>query len=62
MAFFVASSAFIAKPATLVEDETTRLRQGSKAVEFIRGRYQAAAITEKYLYQYRRLLVFLLLH
>lgn len=47
---------FIATLATLVEDEAERLRLGTEAAEFISGRYGAALIMEKYVYQYRRLM------
>jgi len=40
----------------LIEDEPARLRQGQQAMEFIRGRYGAVAVTGQYLQAYRRLL------
>ena len=47
---------FIATLAALVENEAERIRQGNEAAEFIRGRYGAAVIMEKFLDQYRRLM------
>ena len=47
---------FIATLATLVGDEAERLREGSEAAEFVRGRYGAEVIADQKFYQYRRLI------